>query len=83
MPNDERRIALAVGYKTKNKGWDILERMDIPDGWIVVSNSNVKDHYNTQDLNFMWDSAKSDFIDLKRGFLNDEELLCCSLLLTR
>jgi glycosyltransferase involved in cell wall biosynthesis len=74
LPNDERRIALAVGYKTKNKGWDILERMDIPDGWIVVSNSNVKDHYNTQDLNFMWDSAKSDIIDLKRGFLNDEEL---------
>jgi glycosyltransferase involved in cell wall biosynthesis len=74
LPEDERRIALAVGFRTINKGWDILERMNIPNGWILVVNSNVKDHYNTQSLIFKWDTRRGNIIDLKKGFLNDEEL---------
>ena len=41
LPNTEHRRALAVGFRTNNKGWDILERMDIPEGWIIVVNSIV------------------------------------------
>jgi glycosyltransferase involved in cell wall biosynthesis len=74
LPQNECRIALAVGFRTINKGWDILERMHIPSGWILVVNSNVKDHYNIQSLNFKWDNDRGNLFDLKRGFLNDEEL---------
>jgi glycosyltransferase involved in cell wall biosynthesis len=74
MPEDGRRIAIAVGYMTVNKGWDILEKMNVPDEWILVVNSNAKDHYNTQSLNFKWNTHRGNVIDLKRGFLNDEDL---------
>jgi len=74
LPKNGQRIALAIGFRTINKGWDILERMDIPNGWMLVVNSNVKDYYNTQSINFKWDMERSNIIDLKRGFLNDEEL---------
>jgi hypothetical protein len=83
LPENGHRIALAIGFRTINKGWDILERMYIPDGWILVVNSNVKDHYNTQNLNFKWDTETNNIIDLKKGFLNDEELSMLFLLLMR
>jgi glycosyltransferase involved in cell wall biosynthesis len=74
LPEDGRRIALAVGFMTLNKGWDILEKMNVPDGWILVVNSNAKHHYNTQSLNFKLNTERGNVIDLKRGFLNDEDL---------
>jgi glycosyltransferase involved in cell wall biosynthesis len=74
LPEDGRRIALALGFMTVNKGWDILEKMNVPDEWILVVNSNAKDHYNTQSLNFKWNTVRGNVIDLKRGFLNDEDL---------
>ena len=33
------RIALELGYATATKGWDVINRMDIPDGWTIVSNA--------------------------------------------
>ena len=27
----EKRVALALGFRTRAKGWDLLERLDIPD----------------------------------------------------
>ena len=38
------RIALALGFRTATKGWDILGKMKLPDGWILVVNSS-KGHY--------------------------------------
>ena len=82
LPQDRRRIALAIGFRTVNKGWDIIENMNIPDEWIIVINSD-KDHYNTQNLNFKWEDEvnnnqryynNKNIIDLQRGFLTDEEL---------
>jgi glycosyltransferase involved in cell wall biosynthesis len=82
LPQDTVRIALAIGFRTVNKGWDIIERMNIPDEWMIVVNSN-KDHYNTQTLNFKWEEEvhnnrrnnhNNNIIDLQRGFLTDEEL---------
>jgi glycosyltransferase involved in cell wall biosynthesis len=35
------RIALAFGFMTVGKGWDILEKMEIPDNWTIVINSSV------------------------------------------
>ena len=75
----EKRIALAVGFRTVTKGWDILQQLNLPKEWIIVSNSS-KGHYNTETLELKWDkdTSHSDggtpIIDLKRGFLGEKEL---------
>ena len=38
--DDDCRIALAVGFRTGVKGWDILNEMEIPNQWTIVLNSN-------------------------------------------
>ena len=42
------RIALALGYATATKGWDVINRMDIPDGWTIVNNAS-KNEYSHED----------------------------------
>jgi glycosyltransferase involved in cell wall biosynthesis len=66
------RIALALGFKTATKGWDILGKMKLPDGWILVVNSS-KGHYSTENLDLNWENAEN-ILDLQRGFLSEEEL---------
>jgi glycosyltransferase involved in cell wall biosynthesis len=73
LPQD-RRIALALGFRTTTKGWDILEKMKIPEKWLIVVNPS-KNHYNTKekvDLRFRNDHI----VDLKRDLLDEEELSC-------
>ena len=69
------RIALALGFSTATKGWNILEKINIPDKWTVVVNSS-KAYYNTESIEMGWSktSTKGNIIDLKRGYLSDEEL---------
>jgi glycosyltransferase involved in cell wall biosynthesis len=38
---DTGRIALAFGFMTVAKGWDIIEKMRVPDNWTIVINSSV------------------------------------------
>ena len=45
--NNNKKIALALGFLTATKGWDILENMDIPSDWIIVLNHS-KNHYNRE-----------------------------------
>ena len=68
------RVALALGYKTSNKGWDILGKTKLPQGWIIVINSS-KSHYNTESyrMDEMLRNNKN-IIDIQRGFLSEEEL---------
>jgi glycosyltransferase involved in cell wall biosynthesis len=68
----EYRIALALGFRTATKGWDILGKMKIPDGWTLVVNSS-KGHYSTENLDLKWEKANN-ILDLQRGFLSEEEL---------
>ena len=68
----EYRIALALGFRTATKGWDILGKMKIPDGWTLVVNSS-KGHYSTENLDLKWEKADN-ILDLQRGFLSEEEL---------
>ena len=42
------RIALAVGFRTAIKGLNILENMQIPDGWNIIINSS-KNEYGLDD----------------------------------
>ena len=73
LPQEQgHRIALAHGFRTATKGWDILEKMKMPDGWTLVVNSS-KGHYSIENLNLKWEKADN-ILDLQRGFLSEEEL---------
>jgi glycosyltransferase involved in cell wall biosynthesis len=73
LPQEQgHRIALAHGFRTATKGWDILEKMKMPDGWTLVVNSS-KGHYSIENLDLKWENADN-ILDLQRGFLSEEEL---------
>jgi glycosyltransferase involved in cell wall biosynthesis len=79
LPQDGR-IALALGFKTSTKGWDIIKKIDIPSGWRIVINSS-KSYYNTENYDEKWEedteksnNNKTNIIDLQRGLLSEEEL---------
>jgi glycosyltransferase involved in cell wall biosynthesis len=76
LPQDSK-LVLALGFRTVTKGWDIIEKMDIPCGWKVVINSS-KGHYNTEryGMNLVSNShssANNKIIDLQRDFLDEKE----------
>lgn len=78
-----KMIAVAIGFSTATKGWDILSKMEIPKGWLMVLNSS-KGHFNReQNLSSAHEEIKrkkrlgddkTNVIDLERGFLKDEDL---------
>jgi hypothetical protein len=41
------KIALATGFMTATKGWDIINRMKLPVGWKIVVNTS-RNHYNME-----------------------------------
>ena len=49
-----QKIALALGFRTSTKGWDIFKHMDIPPDWTIVLNHS-KNHYNREiiDLEYL------------------------------
>jgi glycosyltransferase involved in cell wall biosynthesis len=47
--DDDSRIALAVGFRTGVKGWDILKKMRVPNPWTIVLNSNSASDYGLDD----------------------------------
>ena len=67
------RIALALGYKTATKGWDIFEKMKIPDGWIVVANG-AENHYNKEGMILRFNKHNPSLVDLQMDFITDEDL---------
>jgi len=82
LPQD-KMIAVAIGFSTATKGWDILSKIEMPNGWIMVLNSS-KGHFNReQNPSYgLQDRTRkkstndntSKVIDLQRGFLTDEDL---------
>lgn len=68
------RIALAIGFRSAVKGWDILEKMQIPDGWTIVVNAS-KNKYGLDDEKIVLKLEKKigNFISLKKGYLTEEE----------
>jgi len=65
------RIALALGFMTATKGWDIIQKMDIPEGWTIVVNSS-KNHYSTEKFNPNLD--KNNVVNLQEDFLTEKQL---------
>ncbi len=68
----EGRIALALGFRTATKGWDILAKMKIPDGWSMVISSS-KNHYNKENLNLQFEKNK-DIVIIQKDFLSEKDL---------
>ena len=71
---EKGRIALAVGFRSVVKGWDILEKMQIPSGWAIVANSSKNEYgLNDEKISLRLQKKTGDFISLQKGFLSDEE----------
>jgi hypothetical protein len=68
---EHSKIALAVGFMTATKGWDLIGKMRVPNGWKVVINTS-RNHYGREKLNDKFENEG--VINLKRGFLSDTEL---------
>ncbi len=47
--DDNNRIALAVGFRTGVKAWDILKKISIPEPWTIVVNSNSASEFGLDD----------------------------------
>jgi hypothetical protein len=70
LPEDAN-IAVATGFMTATKGWDIIRKMRVPNDWKIVINSS-KNHYSKEVVKKKFEN--DGVIDLNRGFLNDTEL---------
>ncbi len=70
---DGERVALAVGFTTDGKGWDLLQKINLPKGWKLVINSS-KSYFNNENITINWKESSSNIIDLKRGYLGEEDL---------
>ncbi len=70
LPEDTN-IALAVGFMTATKGWDVIGKMKVPKGWKVVINTS-RNHYNRERLKGKFENPG--VINLNRGFLSDSDL---------
>ena len=69
--SNAQRIVLAIGYRLDSKGWDIIKKLKLPDGWKLLVNTS-KGFSDAEDLVLDWEGSSS-IIDLKRGFLDEEE----------
>lgn len=73
LPRDGR-IAIAVGFRSAVKGWDILEKIQVPNGWTILINSS-KNEYGLGDEKIILKLERKikNLICLQRDFLSDEE----------
>jgi len=67
----ETKIALASGFMTATKGWDVIRKMKVPEGWKVVVNSS-RNHYNVERPATRINNPG--VIDLQKGYLDDRQL---------
>lgn len=65
------RVALALGYATNTKGWDIIDSMEIPDGWTIVMNAS-KNGYSHESQRTIKD--RKNLVILHKDFLSEEQL---------
>jgi glycosyltransferase involved in cell wall biosynthesis len=70
--NNTQRIVLAIGYRLDSKGWDIIKKLNLPNGWKLLVNTS-KGFSDAEDLVLNWEGS-ANIIDLKKGFLDEEEL---------
>lgn len=76
---DNDRIALAFGFMTAAKGWDIIEKMKLSDNWTIVINSSVNHSTGEKiQLDKLVDAKgayrEHRIINLSQRYLSEEEL---------
>jgi glycosyltransferase involved in cell wall biosynthesis len=71
--NHYKKMALAVGFLTATKGWDVFKNMNIPPGWVIVLNHS-KNHYSKEIINQKSLEDNEKIINLQRDFLSDDDL---------
>lgn len=67
----DTKIALATGFMTATKGWDVIRKMKLPEGWKIVINTS-RNHYNIEKSKLQLDNR--DIINLNQGFLTEKDL---------
>jgi glycosyltransferase involved in cell wall biosynthesis len=70
--NENEKILLVQGFLTVTKGWNIIRKMNIPDGWKVVLNYS-KNHYNKEKINLNLNDKKN-LVNLGRDYLSEKDL---------
>jgi len=65
------RLALAQGFITNTKGWDIIKKIKMPKNWRLVVNYS-KNFYGSEKINFEFHDDK--VINLNKRYLSEEEL---------
>ena len=65
------RLALAQGFITNTKGWDIIRKIKMPKDWRLVVNYS-KNFYNKEKIDF--ESHDNKVINLNKRYLSEEEL---------
>jgi glycosyltransferase involved in cell wall biosynthesis len=73
---DTGRIALAFGFMSVAKGWDIIEKMRVPDNWTIVINSSVNhttgERIQLDNLTSVKGADRK--INLSQDYLSEEDL---------
>ena len=70
LPENEK-LALAQGFVTNTKGWDIIRKIKMPKDWRLVVNYS-KNFYNNEKINFEFHDDK--VINLNKKYLSEEDL---------
>jgi glycosyltransferase involved in cell wall biosynthesis len=65
------RLALAQGFITNTKGWDIIKKVKMPKDWKIVVNYS-KNFYNNEKIDFKTYNDK--IINLDKKYLSEAEL---------
>ena len=88
LPMD-RKIALALGFATHTKGWDILREMKIPDNWTILVNHsrnyysqegdlayplNKRDNQGNKAGDEQNNNSSKKLFELNLGFIPDDAL---------
>ena len=68
---EKGRLALAQGFITNTKGWDIIRKIKMPKKWRLVVNYS-KNFYNNEKIDFDFQDDK--VINLNKRYLSEEEL---------
>ena len=77
LPQSKKdRVALAFGFMTVGKGWDIIEKMRVPDNWTIVISSSVNHTTGERIRLDNLTSAQCAYrkINLSQEFLPEEDL---------
>jgi glycosyltransferase involved in cell wall biosynthesis len=63
---DDKRLLLAFGYIGSYKGFDILDRLKLPDGWSLVAKQNTHERGIEKPI-----FLRNNVINLNLGYIND------------